>query len=104
MIRPRAYGPRSVIFTTTDLLFAWFVTRTHEAKGKVRCAAVSAFMLKRSPLAVLRPWNARPYHEARPCCSKSAMFGPPVIGSALASDDDADAFWAPAGSEFSCES
>ncbi|KGX68998.1 hypothetical protein Y026_4783 [Burkholderia pseudomallei TSV28] len=54
-IRPRENGPRSLIFTTTDLPFAWFVTRTYDASGSVRCAAVNSFMLKRSPFAVRRP-------------------------------------------------
>ena len=32
MIRPRAYGPRSLIFTTTVFWLAVFVTRTHDAE------------------------------------------------------------------------
>ena len=43
--------------TTTLLPLAGLVTRTLLPKGRVRCAAVSAELSNRSPLAVRRPWN-----------------------------------------------
>src|SRR5450631_491553 len=36
MMRPRPYGPRSTILTTTALPFRTFVTRTRVPNGKVR--------------------------------------------------------------------
>lgn len=56
MMRPRVNGPRSLIFTTTDLPFSRFSTRTFVPNGHVRWAAVSSNMLYRSPLAVWFPW------------------------------------------------
>ena len=66
MIRPPAKGPRSLIVTTTLRPFLTWVTRTRVPKGRLRWAAVRAFMLKRAPLAVLRPWKPGPYQEATP--------------------------------------
>lgn len=40
--RPPAYGPRSLIRTTTERPLLLFVTRTFVPKGSVRWAAVSA--------------------------------------------------------------
>ncbi len=45
------------------------VTRTLVPSGRVRCAAVSAFMSNATPLAVVRPWCHSPYHDARPISS-----------------------------------
>jgi hypothetical protein len=43
-MRPRAQGPRSLIFTSTSRWFERFFTRTHVLKGSVRCAAVNFSM------------------------------------------------------------
>src|SRR5258706_5399959 len=64
----RPYGPRSLMRTTTVLPFLRLVTRTRVCRRSVRCAAVSAYMLKRSPEAVGPPCCGRPYQEARPSC------------------------------------
>ena len=53
--RPWAYGPRSLIRTTTDLPVCSFVTRTWVPKGRVLWAAVRSLVLNRSPLAVFLP-------------------------------------------------
>src|SRR3954454_19374237 len=45
-----AYGPRSLIRTTTDLPVCSFVTRTLVPNGRVLCAAVRSLVLKVSPL------------------------------------------------------
>ncbi len=55
MILLRETGPRSLIRTRTDGLPPGSVTRIHDPSGSVRCAAVMAYMSKRSPLAVRRP-------------------------------------------------
>jgi hypothetical protein len=55
MIRPRPYGPRSTMRTTTVLPLRWFVTLTCVPNGKVRWAAVSPLGPVRSPLAVRPP-------------------------------------------------
>src|SRR6266446_1074362 len=55
IIRPRTNGPRSFTLTTTDLPLPMFVTRTFVPKGRVRCAAVKAPDLTRSPFAVFGP-------------------------------------------------
>ncbi len=47
--------------TTTDLPVLLLVTFTFVPKGSVLCAAVKALVLKRSPLAVRRPWKPGPY-------------------------------------------
>ena len=60
-----ANGPRSVIRTRTVFLVSCRVTSTQVPKGSVRCAAVSRFGLKTSPLAVFVPEGAE-YHVARP--------------------------------------
>ena len=59
-------GPRSLIRTVTERPVRSLTTRTLVPNGKVRCAAVMAFALKVSPLAVLRPWKPGPYHDAAP--------------------------------------
>src|SRR3954454_9267111 len=66
MTRPWAYGPRSLMRTTTELPVCSFVTRSWVPNGSVLCAAVRAFVLNRSPLAVRLPWKPGPYHEAAP--------------------------------------
>jgi hypothetical protein len=55
IIRPRMNGPRSFTLTMTDLPLPTFVTRTFVPKGRVRCAAVKARDLTRSPFAVFGP-------------------------------------------------
>ena len=55
MTRPPAYGPRSLIRTTTVRPLVLLVTRTRVPKGSERWAAVKSWVLKRSPLAVRRP-------------------------------------------------
>src|SRR3954451_6997413 len=52
--------------TTTDLPVRSLVTKTREPKGKLLCAAVRAWVLNRSPLAVRLPWKPGPYQEAAP--------------------------------------
>src|SRR5215203_129836 len=52
--------------TTTDLPVRSFVTRSWVPNGRVLSAAVSAWVLKRSPLAVRLPWKPGPYQEAAP--------------------------------------
>ena len=60
MMRPLTKGPRSFTRTTTVLPFWVLVTFTRVPKGRLRWAAVSLPWSKRSPLAVLRPWNSLP--------------------------------------------
>jgi hypothetical protein len=50
------------------------VTRARVPSGQQQWAAVSAFSSKRSPLAVVFPWNPGPYQEA------SASTGPEGAG------------------------
>ena len=50
--------------TTTDLPVRSSVTKTREPKGKLLCAAVRAWVLNRSPLAVRLPWKPGPYQDA----------------------------------------
>src|SRR5215212_11382430 len=64
--RPWAYGPRSLIRTTTDLPVRSFVTRTLVSNGSVLWAAVRSWVLKVSPFAVRLPWKPGPYQEAAP--------------------------------------
>src|SRR3954453_9770714 len=52
--------------TTTDLPVRSFVTRSWVPNGSVLCAAVSAWVLNRSPFAVRLPWKPGPYQEAAP--------------------------------------
>jgi hypothetical protein len=59
-----------LIRTSTLLPFSRLVTSTRVPKGRLRCAAVSRWVSKISPLAVRRPWNLPPYQEARPSSSK----------------------------------
>jgi hypothetical protein len=59
--RSPCVGPRSLTRSSTLLPLALLVTLTFVPNGKVLCAIVSASGLKRSPLAVLRPANLRPY-------------------------------------------
>src|SRR3954463_5333301 len=69
MTRPCAYGPRSLMRTTTDWPVRSLVTRSLVPNGRVLCAAVSAWVLNRSPFAVRFPWKPRPYQEAAPLWS-----------------------------------
>src|SRR3954470_709657 len=55
--------------TTTELLGCSFVTRTSVPNGRVLWAAVSAWVLNFSPLAVRLPWKPGPYQEAAPLWS-----------------------------------
>ena len=66
MMRPSSRSPRSVILTTTERLLVQLTTLTTEPKGRVGWQAVMAYMLNRSPLAVLRPLKTPPYQEAMP--------------------------------------
>ena len=65
-IRLPLNGPRSFTRTMTDLPSSRRVTLTTLGMGRVRWAAVMAYMLKISPFAVRRPWNLRPYQDAVP--------------------------------------
>jgi len=62
--RPRTYGPRSFILTTTLRPFVLLITNARVPKGSERCAAVSALADKLSPLAVFSP--EVPYVDATP--------------------------------------
>ena len=72
MTRPRPWGPRSLIVTSTALPFCRLVTRARLPRGKRGWAAVSRFWLKIWPLAVFLPWNPGPYQEALPTCGPLA--------------------------------
>src|SRR5690349_18582511 len=52
--------------TTTERPVRSFVTRSWVPNGRVLCAAVSAWVLNRSPFAVRLPWKPGPYQEAAP--------------------------------------
>src|SRR5690348_3884377 len=52
--------------TTTERPVRSLVTRTLVPNGRLRCAAVRARVLKRSPLAVFLPWKPGPYQDAPP--------------------------------------
>src|SRR3954452_9225105 len=66
MTRPWAYGPRSLMRTTTERPVRSLVTRTLAPNGSVLWAAVRSLVLNRSPLAVRLPWKPGPYQEAAP--------------------------------------
>ncbi len=55
MIRLLTYGPRSLIRTTTNLLFERLVTFSFVPKGRDLWAAVFLFCRYISPLAVVGP-------------------------------------------------
>ena len=55
MTLPRMKGPRSLIRTVTERPLRACLTVTRVPNGSVRWAAVIAFGLARSPLAVLLP-------------------------------------------------
>src|SRR5512146_13596 len=57
--------------TVTDFAFSRLVTRTRVLSGRLRCAAVRRPGSKRVPLAVLRPCQCRPYHEAVPASASA---------------------------------
>src|SRR5215469_12485958 len=63
-MRPRVYGPRSLILTTTERPLSRSVTFAHEASGSERCAAVAVTVSRISPLAVCLP--TRLYQAAFP--------------------------------------
>jgi len=65
-ILPATNGPRSLIRTTTVFPFSLLVTLTRVPNGRVLWAAVKAFLLNFSPLAVGKPWASLPYHEHIP--------------------------------------
>jgi hypothetical protein len=73
MMRSGLNGPRSVIRTSTLRPLVTFVTRTRVPNGSVRWAAVNWAGSNTSPLAVRRPANPGPYHDARP--SKAVRLG-----------------------------
>ena len=63
-MRPRVYGPRSLILTMTERPLSRFVTFAKDASGSERCAAVAVMVSRTSPLAVGRPtWS---YQTALP--------------------------------------
>src|SRR5215210_2651934 len=64
--RSWAYGPRSLMRTTTDWPVRSLVTRTLVPNGSVLWAAVRSWVLKVSPFAVRLPWKPGPYQEAAP--------------------------------------
>src|SRR3954465_12452994 len=66
--RPWAYGPRSLMRTTTDLPVRSLVTRTLVPNGRVLWAAVRSLGLNVSPLAGRLPGKPGPYQEAAPVC------------------------------------
>ena len=65
-MRPRVYGPRSLILTTIERPLSRFVTFANEAIGSERCAAVAVTVSRISPLAVCLP--TRLYQAAFPNC------------------------------------
>src|SRR5262249_60882324 len=65
-MRPRVYGPRSLILTTTERPLSRFVTFAKEASGSERCAAVAVTVSRISPLAGCLP--TRLYQAAFPSC------------------------------------
>ncbi len=67
-------GPRSLIRTRTLKPVPGLVTSTQVPSGSVRCAAVICVGSKRSPDAVLWPFNRSPYQLATPTSA------PPVAG------------------------
>ena len=81
MSRPSIHGPRSLITTVIEAPVLRWITLTSAPNGSSRCAAVSWFMSKTSPLAVSRPWNGSPYQEAVPRSRYQASA--PSAGSAL---------------------
>jgi len=75
-MRPFTKGPRSLTRTSVDRLLSRLITRRRVPKGSERCAAVSWFMSKSSPLAVRLPWCWVPYQEATPTSSYPSAGGP----------------------------
>src|SRR3954452_23445303 len=66
MTRPWAEGAGALMRNETERPVFSLTTRTLVPNGRLLCAAVMACVLKRSPLAVLRPWNPGPYQDAAP--------------------------------------
>ncbi len=81
MTRPGSRSPRSVIRTMTERWFSVSVTRTRVPKGSVLWQAVIAYMLNRSPLAVMRPSKVDPYQEAMPCSLPASRLPAASCGS-----------------------
>src|SRR4051812_29275385 len=81
--------------TTTERPVRVLVTRTREPKGKLLCAAVRAWVLNRSPLAVRLPWKPWPYQDAPPLwlgLASTAEIAPhtlPMASAAMASGFEA---------------
>src|SRR5690242_10645298 len=76
--------------TFTDRPFSGLVTRTTVPSGNVLDAAVRCRGLNRSPFAVRRPANPRPYHDARTVGDLAARDG--VINAfATTADEDGTA-------------
>src|SRR3954469_13843804 len=65
--------------TTTDLPVRSLVTKTREPKGKLLCAAVRAWVLNRSPLAVRLPWKPGPYQDAWMGLASAAEIAPHTL-------------------------
>src|SRR6478609_4251273 len=57
--------------TTVERPLRRLMTRTRVFMGSFRCAAVSAYMLKCSPLAVRCPCCSRPYQDALPSSTRT---------------------------------
>ena len=68
-MRSSTKGPRSFTRTRSFRPLSRLVTSTIDGSGKVVCAALTAFMSKSSPLAVVRMWKASPYQDATPTAS-----------------------------------
>ena len=85
MIRLRGTGPRSLTRTKIAFMLLRLVTRTQLPRGRLRWAQVRAFMLKRSPDAVLRPLKSFPYQEALPICIRGCFGEVAGLESALGS-------------------
>src|SRR5215467_6319070 len=80
-MRPRVYGPRSLILTTMERPLSRSVTFAHEASGSERCAAVAVTVSRISPLAVCLP--TRLYQAALPNRVTPIMRDAPQHGSEM---------------------
>src|SRR3954454_14265182 len=76
MMRLLLKGPRSLTRTMTSRPVRVLRTPTRVPKGSEGWGAVLSFMSYRSPLAVRRPLNLRPYQEAIP-----RSMGNPIEGT-----------------------
>lgn len=74
--RPPTKGPRSVIGTVRLLRLLRLVTRTHDPRGSVRCAALNFVGSNARPLAIRWPASRGPYQDARPVIGGAANAEP----------------------------